>query len=162
MKTRIIVYSALACATYIVLSLAMPIFAFGPIQFRVGIILKCLTMIDPLFAVGFSLGTLIINFQSPFGWHDFLIMPIVDLLAGLAAYRFRKFGWLTMLAHSLIISISVAYFPLYLGGKIPFWPNILWVTISIVTLEMIGYFVLFGRFSVQLSHILPARSASHD
>jgi uncharacterized membrane protein len=70
-------------ALYVVLSLAVAPFAFGPLQFRVGEALKPLVIKYPATIPAFGIGTVIINFFSPFaGVLELAFMPLVDVVGG--------------------------------------------------------------------------------
>jgi hypothetical protein len=65
-----------------------------------------------MFGVAFAIGTAIANLASPFGWWDFGVMPIVDLISCLAAWYLRRWPVMALLVQSAIIALGVAVFPL--------------------------------------------------
>ena len=74
-------------ALYVVLSLAVAPFAFGPVQFRIGEALKPLVIRYPLTIPAFGVGTVIINLFSPFaGVLELVFMPLVDVTGGLLCW----------------------------------------------------------------------------
>jgi uncharacterized membrane protein len=74
-------------ALYVVLSLAVAPIAFGPIQFRVGEVLKPLVIKYPATIPAFGVGTVIINLFSPFaGMLELVFMPLVDVTGGVLCY----------------------------------------------------------------------------
>ena len=81
-------------ALYVVLSLAVAPFAFGPVQFRIGEALKPLVIRYPVTIPAFGVGTVIINFFSPFaGVLELVFMPLVDVTGGvLCWFLARRIG----------------------------------------------------------------------
>ena len=74
-------------ALYVVLSIAVAPIAFGPIQFRIGEILKPLVIKYPVVIPAFGIGTVIINLFSPFaGALELVFMPLVDVTGGVICY----------------------------------------------------------------------------
>ena len=81
-------------ALYVVLSLAAAPFAFGPLQFRVGEALKPLVIKYPATIPAFGIGTVIINFFSPFaGVLELAFMPLVDVVGGASSAGSSPGGW---------------------------------------------------------------------
>src|ERR687893_2971123 len=74
-------------ALYVVSSLVVAPFAFGPIQFRIGEALKPLVIKYPVVIPAFGVGTVIINFFSPFaGLLELVFMPLVAVTGGVLCY----------------------------------------------------------------------------
>jgi uncharacterized membrane protein len=74
-------------ALYVVLSLVVAPFAFGPIQFRIGEALKPLVIKYPAVIPAFGVGTVIINLFSPYaGPLELVFMPLVDVTGGVICY----------------------------------------------------------------------------
>lgn len=140
--TRTIVYAGLIAAAYAVVTIALAPISYGPLQFRVGGLLKPLALMSPVMGLGLSVGVGLANLTSPFGAWDFVAMPVVSYVAALIAYRLRHLPWLAMVVQAIVIALGVAVFPLYLGGSIPIWPTVLWVFVSECSLYLIGYFLL--------------------
>ena len=140
--TRLIVYAGLVAAVYAVITIAFGAISFGPLQLRVAGLLKPLSLLSPLMGVGLAVGVALANLTSPFGPWDFVIMPIVSLVASLAAYRMRRLPWLAMVVQAAIIAVGVAVFPLYLGAAIPIWPTILFIFTSETLLYCLGLAIL--------------------
>jgi uncharacterized membrane protein len=70
-------------ALYVVLSLAVAPFAFGPLQFRLGEVLKPLVIKYPATIPAFAVGVAIVNLFSPLaGVLELALMPAVNLLGG--------------------------------------------------------------------------------
>src|ERR687889_1985785 len=80
-------------ALYVVLSLVVAPFAFGPIQFRIGEALKPLVIKYPAVIPAFGVGTVIINLFSPFaGPLELVFMPLVDVTGGALCYFLGRRG----------------------------------------------------------------------
>src|SRR5918997_2728531 len=70
-------------ALYVVLSLAVAPFAFGPLQFRLGEVLKPLVIRYPATIPAFAVGVGIVNLFSPLaGVLELVLMPAVNLAGG--------------------------------------------------------------------------------
>jgi uncharacterized membrane protein len=137
-----IVYAGLVAASYAVITIALAPISYGPIQFRLAGLLKPLAIVSPVLGVGLSLGVGLANLTSPFGAWDFVIMPLVTLLAANIAWRLRRWAWAAMVIQAAIVALGVAIFPLGLGGGIPVWPTVAFVFASECTLYLAGYALL--------------------
>ena len=149
-RTRIIVMVGLIASVYVVLTLALAPISYGPIQFRVSELLKPLALLHPAFSIAFGIGTGMSNIFSPFGPYDYIIMPFVDIIAALVCYVLRKNVMLALSAQSLIISIGVAFFPLGLGGNLPFIPTFFFILIPETILIYVGYFVIWKKYGTYI------------
>lgn len=142
MSARTIVYAGLVGAAYAVLTIALAPISFGPVQFRIAGLLMPLALINPVYGIGLAIGVGLANLFSPFGWHDFALMPLVVLATSRLAYRLRRWPWLALTIMAVINASAIAFFPLYLGGGIPMWPTMLLVFVSLIVLYLVGYAVL--------------------
>ncbi|HHX61678.1 MAG TPA: QueT transporter family protein [Epulopiscium sp.] len=68
-------------ALYAVLTLALPSFAYGPIQFRLSEVMTLLAFIDPFYILPLTLGCAISNLGSPFGMVDVVVGSFASFLA---------------------------------------------------------------------------------
>lgn len=142
LSVRSIVYAGLIAATYAVATIALAPLSFGPIQFRVAGLLIPLALVSPVYGLGLAVGLALANLASPFGIYDFALMPVALYMATLAGYRFRRYPWLVLPLMAAWSALAIAYFPLYLGGGIPWWPTAAYIFVSLVVLYLIGYFLL--------------------
>lgn len=140
--TTRIVYAGLIAATYAVLTLALAPLSFGPIQFRLASLLIPLALVSPTYGLGLSVGLALANLASPFGIYDYVLMPIALYIATQIGYKARRWPWLTLPLMAAWSAMAIAYFPLYLGGAIPWWPTAAYIFVSLLTLYLIGYAVL--------------------
>jgi len=137
-----IVYAGLVAAAYAVVTIALAPIGYGPIQLRLAGLLKPLALLSPVMGVGLAVGVGLANLASPFGPYDFLLMPIVTLLAANIAWHLRATPWLAMVAQAAIVALGVAVFPIYMGGGITVWPTVAFVFTSECALYLIGLAVL--------------------
>src|SRR5215217_8098587 len=80
---RTVAVAGVVGALYVVLSLLVAPLAYGPIQFRLGEVLKPLVIKYPATIPAFAVGVGIVNLLSPLtGGLELILMPIVNLVGG--------------------------------------------------------------------------------
>jgi uncharacterized membrane protein len=138
-------------ALYVVLSLAVAPFAFGPLQFRVGEVLKPLVIRYPATIPAFGIGTVIINLFSPFaGVLELAFMPLVDVAGGaLCWFVARRIGgaWGTYLAsfvYALVTAAGVGVVLTVVAG-LPYLASFASVAVSETILLLAGNALLVRR-----------------
>lgn len=137
-------------ALYVVLSLVVAPFAFGPVQFRIGEALKPLVIKYPATIAAFGVGTFIVNLFSPFGVLDYALMPFVDMLGGVVCWALaRSLGgrlgtYVAVVVYALITSLGVA-FVLAIAGGLPYLATFAYVAVSEVILLVAGNALLVRR-----------------
>ena len=100
-------------ALYAVFTLALAPISYGPIQFRVSEALKVFVLLDPFYAFGIGLGTLIANINSPMvGPWELIFMPITDMVGGLIAWLLfravrRRSIFPSLLIYAITTGLSV-------------------------------------------------------
>jgi len=146
----VIVYAATVAALYVVMVTLLHPLSFGPLQLRLANVLKPLVLIHPAFALGFGLGTFVANLSSPFGPLDFVIMPLVDVASGLLAWKLRRLPVLGLFLQSLFISAAVSFFPLQMGGGVPFWATFPAVLLSNAVIILGGWFGIWRQIAPAL------------
>lgn len=57
-------------------------------------------------------------------------------------YAGRQMPWLTLPLMAAWSAAAIAYFPLHLGGGIPFWPTAGLIFVSLIILYAVGYVLL--------------------
>ena len=84
-RIRLIVYSGIIAALYVVLTLPMAQFAFGPIQFRLAEVLTVLPAFAAGYIPGISLGCFLANLLNPnnLGPVDIIGGTVATILAGI-------------------------------------------------------------------------------
>jgi uncharacterized membrane protein len=138
-------------ALYVVLSLLVAPLAYGPLQFRLGEVLKPLVIKYPATIPAFAVGVGIVNLFSPqVGGLELILMPVVNLIGGtvcwLVAHRIGGVvgTYVASAIFALIISAGVAtvlHFAVGLPYLFAFGP----VAISEVVLLLLGNAVLVRR-----------------
>jgi len=118
MKTKTLVFTAIIAALYTTITYLFHPLSYGPIQIRFACILYPLTLINPIFTFGIGLGVFLADLGSPFGAFDFVPMPFIAMIAGYTGWLLRDKPWIATIGQALIISVGVAIFPLYLGGRL--------------------------------------------
>lgn len=136
---------------YVVLSLAVAPFGFGPVQFRVGEALKPLVIKYPVTIPAFGVGTMIVNFFSPFvGVLELAFMPLVDASGGLLCWWLaHRIGgalgtYLAAFVYALYTAAGVAVV-LTVATGLPYLLNFLSVAASEVVLLLAGNALLVRR-----------------
>ena len=98
-------------ALYVVLSLAVAPLAYGPLQFRLGEVLKPLVIKYPVTIPAFAVGVGIVNLFSPLaGGLELILMPIVNLVGGILCWFVaqRVGGTIGTYAASLLFAVIIA------------------------------------------------------
>lgn len=139
---RLIAFAGVVAAAYVVATLGLAPLAYGPLQLRVGSLLKPLALVSPVMAWTFAVGVALANLSSPFGFWDIVAMPLVTFIAARLAWRLRRWAWAALFVQAFIIAVGVAVFPLHLGGGLPVWPTAAWVFASEFVLYALGYVLL--------------------
>ena len=135
-------------ALYVVLSLAVAPLAFGPVQFRLGEILKPLVIKYPVTIPAFAVGVALVNLFSPVtGGLELVLMPAVNLVGGgLCWLVARRIGgtsgtYVASLLFALIIAAGVATV-LHLAAGLPYLVSFGSVALSEAILLLVGNTVL--------------------
>jgi uncharacterized membrane protein len=138
-------------ALYVVLSLAVAPFAFGPLQFRLGEILKPLVIKYPETIPAFAVGVGIVNLFSPMaGVLELALMPAVNLVGGALCWLVaRRIGgtigtYAASLLFALIIAAGVGAV-LHFAAGLPYLVSFASVAVSEVILLLAGNAVLVRR-----------------
>ncbi|MDP9411460.1 MAG: QueT transporter family protein [Actinomycetota bacterium] len=138
-------------ALYVVLSLLVAPLAFGPVQFRLGEVLKPLVIKYPVTIPAFALGVGLVNLFSPVaGGLELILMPLVNLVGGVlcwfVAWRVRGMvgTYVASLLFALIIAAGVATV-LHFAAGLPYLVAFGSVAASEVVLLFLGNAVLVRR-----------------
>lgn len=142
MPARAIVLAGLIAATYAVVTIALSPISFGPIQLRVATLLIPLCLVSPVYGLGLAVGIALANLTSPFGIYDYALMPLVSFITMQIGYKFRRYPLVTLPLMAAWSALAIAYFPLYLGGGIPWWPTAAFIFVSLLVLYLVGYALL--------------------
>ena len=136
---------------YVVLSLLVAPLAYGPLQFRLGEVLKPLVIKYPATIPAFAIGVGIVNLFSPqAGGLELILMPVVNLIGGtLCWFVARRIGgvvgtYIASLLFALIIAAGVATV-LHFAAGFPYILAFGSVAVSEVVLLLLGNAVLVRR-----------------
>lgn len=148
---RRVAVAGIVGALYVVLSLAVAPFAFGPVQFRIGEALKPLVIRYPVTIPAFGVGTVIINFFSPFaGVLELVFMPLVDVTGGvLCWFLARRIGgaygtYVASFVYALYTAAGVAVV-LKVAAGLPYFVAFASVAVSEAILLLAGNALLVRR-----------------
>ena len=149
--------ASLVAGLYIGLSLAFSALSFGAVQVRIAEMMTILPFFFPETIISLTLGCLIVNIFSPFGWVDILGGTACTLLASLLTYACRKIPsklavYWGMLPPILINAIGVGiYVTILTSPKQQFsWPTYGAIALSI----LIGQSVAIGIWGTILVQFL--------
>lgn len=138
-------------ALYVVLSLLVAPLAYGPLQFRLGEVLKPLVIKYPATIPAFAIGVGIVNLFSPqAGGLELILMPVVNLIGGtLCWFVAQRIGgvvgtYVASLIFALIIAAGVATV-LHFAAGLPYLLAFGSVAVSEVVLLLLGNAVLVRR-----------------
>ena len=139
-------------ALYVVLSLLVAPLAFGPVQFRLGEVLKPLVIKFPATIPAFAVGVGLVNLFSPVaGGLELVLMPLVNLAGGVLCWTVaRRVGGLagTYVASALfalVIAAGVATV-LHFAAGLPYLVAFGSVAVSELVLLLAGNAVFARRF----------------
>ena len=148
---RTVAVAGVVGALYVVLSLLVAPLAYGPIQFRLGEVLKPLVIKYPSTIPAFAIGVGIVNLFSPqAGGLELILMPIVNLVGGtLCWFVARRIGgvagtYIASLVFALVIAAGVATV-LHFTVGLPYLLAFGSVAVSEVVLLLLGNAVLVSR-----------------
>jgi len=136
---------------YVVLSLLVGAFAFGPVQFRLGEVLKPLVIKYPATIPAFAVGVGLVNLFSPVaGGLELVLMPVVNLVGGVVCWSVaRRAGgtvgtYVASALFALIVAAGVATV-LHFAAGLPYLVAFGSVAISELILLLLGNAVLVRR-----------------
>lgn len=137
-------------ALYVGLVLVVPAVSFGPIQFRVAEMLNFLVILNPLYAVGVTLGVFLSNFFSAYGVGLDLIFGTLHtvLSFGLCLLAFKvikeeKYKYVAVIASFSILMCIIAFEIALIEQNFDiFWQMYGTLFLSELTVLVIGAFVM--------------------
>jgi uncharacterized membrane protein len=138
-------------ALYVVLSLLVAPLAYGPIQFRLGEVLKPLVIKYPATIPAFAVGVGMVNLFTPqTGVLELVLMPIVNLVGGtLCWFMARRIDgivgtYIASLVIALVIAAGVATV-LHFAAGLPYLVAFASVAVSEIVLLLLGNALLVRR-----------------
>ncbi len=112
LTTKMLTRFGLVTALYVALTLALPEFSYGIIQFRVSELLNLLAFYNPMYLIPITLGCAISNLFSPFG--------IIDVIGG-TLHTFLALYMMTKVNKDYIAGLFPAVFAPIIGA-------VIWIT----------------------------------
>ena len=138
-------------ALYVVLSLAVAPFAFGPLQFRLGEVLKPVVIKYPATIPAFAVGVGLVNLFSPLaGALELILMPAVNLAGGALCWFVARWvgGAIGTYAASILFAVIIAAgvgAVLHFAAGLPYLASFASVAVSEVVLLLAGNALLVRR-----------------
>ena len=138
-------------ALYVVLSLLVAPLAYGPLQFRLGEVLKPLVIRYPVTIPAFAVGVGIVNLFSPLaGTLELILMPVVNLVGGILCWFVarRVGGAIGTYAASLLFAVIIAAgvgVVLTVAAGLPYLASFASVAVSETILLLLGNVLLVRR-----------------
>ncbi len=148
LTTRTIARQGVIAAIYVVMTLSLGEFAYGPAQFRYSEILNLLAFYNPMNIFGVTMGVFVSNFWSPY--------PI-DLLFG-TFHTFIALYFMTKTKNIWIASLWPTIFAFIIGFEITFFSDAdaaFWLNTVRV---MISEFIIVTLISVPVYKLLEQNS----
>jgi uncharacterized membrane protein len=148
---RTVAVAGVVGALYVVLSLLVAPLAYGPIQFRLGEVLKPLVIKYPATIPAFAVGVGMVNLFAPqTGVLELVQMPIVNLVGGtLCWFMARRIDgivgtYIASLVIALVIAAGVATV-LHFAAGLPYLVAFASVAVSEIVLLLLGNALLVRR-----------------
>jgi uncharacterized membrane protein len=148
---RTVAVAGVVGALYVVLSLLVAPLAYGPIQFRLGEVLKPLVIKYPATIPAFAVGVGMVNLFTPqTGVLELVLMPIVNLVGGtLCWFMARRIDgivgtYIASLVIALVIAAGVATV-LHFAAGLPYLAAFASVAVSEIVLLLLGNALLVRR-----------------
>lgn len=142
---RGIVITGLLAALYAVLTIVIAPLSYGPLQFRVSTLLVPVVLLDKRYGMGIAIGVMLGNIISPFGFWDWMVMPLLCAVIYRIAYEWRSVPLLSIGWIAIATSVAVAVFPLGMGLGLSWWTTAPMVFLSIAPLLYAGWFIIWRR-----------------
>ena len=133
---KVITTNALICALYVVLTLISGPLAFngGALQIRISEFLNLLVFFNPIYIVGVTLGCLLSNIISMYGWPDLIIGTSATLISGLAIILVSKTikslfisALMPIVFNASIVPIVIYLYDVSVPLNSFYWTSFMWV-----------------------------------
>jgi uncharacterized membrane protein len=144
-----IAINAIIAALYVVLSLISGPLAFvgGSLQFRLSELLNLLVFFNPVYTLGVTLGCLITNIISLYGWPDLVVGTLATLISCLLIWAESKFVKNLLLAslipcviNATIVPIVIFLYDMSVNLSSFYWISFMWVGLGeLIVCTLIGY-----------------------
>ena len=131
--------AALIAALYCAITWAVAPIAYGPIQFRLGELLKPLALKGRQYIAGLTVGLFLANLLSPWsGPGELIFMPLACWAGGEIALILRRRPIVAILAYAFWVSVAVAAM-LRLVAGVPFAATLGSIAFSESILMFVGW-----------------------
>lgn len=140
---------AVIASIYVVLTLSLPAYAYGPVQFRYSEILNLLAFFNPFNAIGITLGVFISNFWSTLGVYDLIFGTLHTFIAMMFIIRSKNI---------IIASIWPTVFAFIIGYELSFlagFGSFIEMTYGV----MLSEFIIMTLISIPVMKILSKNKA---
>lgn len=152
--------NAIIAAIYFVLTICIPVFQYGQVQFRIAEFLVLLCFWRPDFVFGLTLGCLLANFWSPLGLVDVAFGTAATLVSSLlisyASPRLLVAVFYPVLINALVVGGELSWLL-----QLPFWDNFLFVGVGEAAVVLFSYF-LWISLSRNKSFLLALHPLRHQ
>lgn len=143
-KTAHLCLAAVVAAMYVVLTLMLPMFSYGPIQIRFSEALTVLPFLFPEATVGLTLGCFLANLMgSPYPM-DWIFGTLATFLAALWTSR-CKHKWFApippVVVNTVVIGAEIAFSTTAVGSS-AFWTAWAWNGVTVGLGELLACYVL--------------------
>lgn len=125
---------SIVAAIYVVLTLSLAPFAYGPIQFRFAEVLNLLAYFNPIYIIAVALGVFISNLFSPLGIYDMGFGTLHTLIALVFVWKSRSI--LTASIWPAVFSFIIAM-ELTLAVNAPFLETWLFIGLSEILISTV-------------------------
>lgn len=138
-KIKNMIIMALVAAIYVVSTIMLGSFGYGPIQFRISEILNLLAIFHPMYIIAVGIGCAIANLYS-FGLIDVFVGSISTMVAMYFVHKFKKNLYIASIFPT-IFTFTIALELMWLQG-LPFWKTFLTIaTGEFISVSIIGVIV---------------------
>ncbi|WP_281165558.1 QueT transporter family protein [Liquorilactobacillus sicerae] len=149
-----LIKAALVAAIYVVLTVALIMFSYGPVQFRLSEMLNNLAVFNKRYIWALTLGCVIANLWSSLGAVDVIFGSLGTLVMTAISYFLSKFvdkKWQKLAIAVIICTISVwsVALELHLVSQAPFWVTYLSVALGELGSMILGA-ILIGIISTKI------------
>jgi len=141
-SVKLIAYAGMTAAAYTALTATILPLSFGAVQFRFAEMLNLLAFIDPVYAIGVTLGCFISNLMfSEFGLADVIIGTVCTGLATFCITKTKSLfaASLWPVLFTLPVAAMITYF-----AELPFYPGFFMTAATVmagefVVVTVVGY-----------------------
>ena len=152
--TTFMIRTAVIAAGYAAVTILIAPIAYGPIQFRISDVLMPIPYI-PYFGlsgvIGITIGTLIANVISPYGFWDIVLGTLANLISGIGSYYARRIPnkligrIIAVLIPVFVVTFLIGYILLTIIVGLPLLISVGGVFVGELVTAGIGGYILISR-----------------